>query len=91
MGSYLVLFPSHRVLTFVFIYVVTLPAVVFLVVWFAFQFLLAGQNTNVAWEAHVFGFLFGAAVSLLFRSALRRRTSEFRLEDTADPFRTLGA
>ena len=74
MGSYLVLFPRHHVITLVFFRVVAMPAMLFLGLWFLSQFLLLGGASGIAWEAHVAGFLFGAAITLPFRRALLRRT-----------------
>jgi membrane associated rhomboid family serine protease len=74
MGAYLVLFPRHQVLTLVFIRIVAIPAVAFLGIWFASQFLLVGGNSGIAWEAHAFGFVFGALLALPFRRALLART-----------------
>jgi len=71
LGAYAVLFPGHRVLSFVGWILLPVPAVIFLVIWFVLQF-VAGQ-TGVAWEAHAGGFVFGAAVSLLMRSRLLRK------------------
>ena len=76
MGAYVVLFPRHRVLTLVFFYLVAIPSAIFLAIWFATQFLLAGGDSNVAWEAHVFGFAFGVLVTLPLRGQLMGRTSE---------------
>lgn len=78
MGSYLVLFPKHRVLTIVFFVLIGVPAVVFLGIWFLGQFALVGADSNIAWEAHVFGFLFGALLTLPIRRTLLRRTNEGR-------------
>lgn len=85
MGSYLVLFPRHRVLTLIFFYVVAVPAILFLGFWLFSQFLIAGQETGVAWEAHVAGFLFGAAVTLPFRRILLGNTTPVP-EASASPF-----
>jgi len=74
MGAYLVLFPRHQVMTLVFVRIVAIPAMFFLGLWFLSQFLLLGGDSGIAWEAHVAGFLFGAAVTLPFRGALLRRT-----------------
>lgn len=74
MGSYVVLFPRHHVMTLVLIRVVAMPAMLFLGLWFLSQFLLLGGESGIAWEAHVAGFLFGAAITLPFRRALLRRT-----------------
>lgn len=74
MGSYLVLFPRHHVMTFVFFRVVAMPAMLFLGLWFLSQFLLLGESSGIAWEAHVAGFLFGGAITLPFRRILLRRT-----------------
>ena len=76
MGSYLVLFPTHRILTIIFFVIVGVPSVIFLGIWFLGQFALVGADSNIAWEAHVFGFLFGALLTLPIRRALLRRTNE---------------
>ncbi|MBI5157746.1 MAG: rhomboid family intramembrane serine protease [Acidimicrobiia bacterium] len=73
MGAYLVLFPRHLVLTLIFIRAVAIPAVAFLVIWFFSQFLFAGGDSGIAWEAHVAGFLFGVAVTLPMRERLLAR------------------
>ena len=74
MGAYLVLFPRHLVLTLVFYFVVAIPAVIFLGIWFVSQFALASQSSGIAWEAHVAGFLFGMAVAFPFRRRLLDNT-----------------
>ena len=76
MGSYLVLFPRHKVMTLVFVWIVAIPATVFLGIWFLSQFLLAGQESGIAWEAHVAGFLFGVLITLPFRRLLLARIGE---------------
>jgi membrane associated rhomboid family serine protease len=73
LGAYAILFPGHRVLTLVGWIPLPLPAALFLGVWFILQFGLGG--TNVAWEAHAGGFVFGAALTLLIRRRLLRRVS----------------
>lgn len=77
MGGYFVLFPRARIMTlipiFIFVQIVTIPAVWFLALWFLGQLLSgmvasAGQtHGGVAWWAHVGGFVAGAAVVLLLR------------------------
>lgn len=76
MGAYLVLFPRHLVLTIIFFFVTAIPAVIFLGFWFISQFALASQESGVAWEAHVVGFVFGALITLPFRSRLLANTLE---------------
>jgi membrane associated rhomboid family serine protease len=71
MGAYAVLFPSHRVLSFVGWFLIPVPAALFLIIWFVAQFGLGGTGT--AWEAHAGGFVFGVVVSLALRSRLLRR------------------
>ena len=84
MGAYLVLFPRHLVLTIIFFFITAIPAVVFLGFWFLSQFAIAGQESGIAWEAHVVGFVFGALVTLPFRSRLLSNTlSESRVARSA--------
>ena len=68
MGAYGVLFPKHKIATLLGRVITPVPAFLYLAIWFLLQFTLGGSNT--AWEAHVGGFVFGALVSLLFRSRL---------------------
>jgi membrane associated rhomboid family serine protease len=73
MGAYLVLFPRVRIRTVFIVFLILIrdiPAVWLLLAWFALQF-FTGNDSGVAWVAHVGGFAFGAAVALLFRRRLR--------------------
>ncbi len=73
MGVYMLKFPKARVLTlvpiFFFFQFIELPAALFLGLWFLLQVLTgaSGQAGNVAWVAHVGGFLAGAALWLYYR------------------------
>ena len=73
MGAYLILYPRSRVLTLVFIFLIPIPAVIILVLWFVMQFLSGvsslGMPTSggVAWWAHVGGFLLGMGITVLAR------------------------
>lgn len=72
LGAYFVLFPLARVATlvwaFLMAWVVEVPAMLFLGLWFLFQFLagmaslpgtMAGASEGIAWWAHVGGFVAG--------------------------------
>jgi len=73
MGAYTVLEPHNRILTLIFIFVVRVPAVVVLGMWFALQFLSGlsslgtTMNGGVAVWAHIGGFLIGVVVALAVR------------------------
>ena len=71
LGAYLVLFPTHRVLTLFFFMFVHVPAGAYLALWFFLQF--AYQEPGVAWEAHVGGFIVGVLLTLPLRSVLLGR------------------
>lgn len=75
MGAYLVLYPGARVVSIIpplWFFPFRVPAAVFLVVWFAGQFAISATDPQVAWQAHVGGFVFGilAALPLRIRSTL---------------------
>ncbi len=69
MGAYAVLFPKHQILTFFFIFLIPMPAILILGYWFVLQF-VAGINGlgmatagGVAWWAHIGGFLMGVVIT----------------------------
>jgi membrane associated rhomboid family serine protease len=72
MGAYLLLFPNARIRTLVFIFVMVttmdIPAAVFLIIWFVFQFFYAGGGESIAWLAHVGGFILGMLLLKIFLS-----------------------
>ena len=66
MGAYFLLYPSAKILTLIpiiiFPWFVEIPAFIFIGIWFLLQILnAAGQGSagNIAWWAHIGGFLFG--------------------------------
>jgi len=83
LGAYLRLFPYARVLTLVtlgfFIQIVRIPAMIVLGFWIVVQFLNglitfgAGDRGEVAWFAHVGGFLAGLGLLTVLRTRRRRR------------------
>ena len=78
LGAYLVLFPLARVTTLIpigiFLMPARLPAFVFLVVWAVLQFfsgyfvIVSGPLDNVAYFAHIGGFVYGFLFALAGRS-----------------------
>jgi membrane associated rhomboid family serine protease len=80
LGAYLVLFPRARVTTAVFLIffyqLIEVPAVIVLGFWFVLQLfdglgslgaMGAATTGGVAFFAHIGGFVFGAAIALLYR------------------------
>jgi membrane associated rhomboid family serine protease len=74
LGAYLVLLPAASVLTIVFFFLVEVPAVLFLGVWFLFQLWEGGyaithpeSGGGVAFFAHVGGFVFGVLTVRAFK------------------------
>lgn len=82
MGAYLVLYPTARVVSvvpFLFFLPFDVPAALYLLIWFAGQFAIAGEPGQIAWEAHVAGFAFGVVVALFLRPRLHRRVRRLHL------------
>ncbi len=75
MGAYLIMFPRSQIKVLIVIFIVYMPAVVFLILWFAQQ-LLAGVSllmyddygAGIAWWAHIGGFIFGIVMGFLYRN-----------------------
>jgi membrane associated rhomboid family serine protease len=75
LGAYLFLFPTARVYVWVILFVLRMPALVFLPIWFLLQIFgfmndTAAGTGNVAWISHIAGFLAGV---LLFKFFAGRR------------------
>ena len=77
MGAYLVLYPRSQILTLVFVFLVPIPAVIILGLWFIMQFMSAFGSLGsvasggVAWWAHVGGFLLGMLITTMARGQQR--------------------
>jgi membrane associated rhomboid family serine protease len=83
LGAYYVLYPESRVLTVVVVFLVRIPAWVFLGVWFLYQFIegnfglysASANGGGTAFFAHVGGFLFGVFTARLLGGAVQREPS----------------
>jgi membrane associated rhomboid family serine protease len=74
MGAYAVLYPGHRILTFFFIFLIPVPAILILGYWFVIQFLegvsgigMGVHGGGVAIWAHIGGFVMGVLITLVVR------------------------
>jgi membrane associated rhomboid family serine protease len=80
LGAYFVLFPESKVLTLVFVFLVRIPAWVFLGVWFLYQLIegnfgllsASAHGGGTAFFAHIGGFVFGLVVARVFAGATAR-------------------
>jgi membrane associated rhomboid family serine protease len=84
LGAYWVSYPGARVHMAVFLFVMRVPALIVLGAWFALQvasglgYFGSGAAENVAWFAHIGGFIAGIVFILLFpKKRRRRRTAWF--------------
>jgi membrane associated rhomboid family serine protease len=82
LAAYLLLFPRARVVTLVFVFIVEIPAMIFLITWFGFQLWLGSfsllepqSGGGVAFFAHIGGFVFGL---LVIRPLVRTRSAAAR-------------
>ena len=70
LGSYLYLFPRAKVLVlvpFFIFFTMRISALYLLIFWFIYQFMNLGiQGSNVAWFAHIGGFVFGFFIFIIF-------------------------
>jgi membrane associated rhomboid family serine protease len=91
LGAYLVVFPRARVISlvpFLFFIPLRLPAWLVLGGWFVLQWAYSGSTgstpgAGVAYLAHVYGFVAGALVALIFRAYLKPQGSGYALHRAA--------
>ena len=83
LGAYFLLYPGSRVLTYIFpVFLVRIPAWIFLGLWFLYQlieanfglFSASARGGGVAFFAHVGGFIFGLVVTRALTGAGRVAT-----------------
>ena len=76
MGAYLVLYPRAKVKTLVFILIfitfLDIPAFIFLIIWFIFQFTYSSGD-GVAFLAHIGGFIAGLVLINIWKSKIKRK------------------
>ncbi len=77
MAAYLILHPKNRVLTLVplgfFFTTLRINAPIFIGIWFLLQFLgFAAGGSEIAYAAHIGGFLTGLVLAFLFKPTIRR-------------------
>lgn len=83
LGGYIMLFPGRSVHVWIFLFIVSIPALVVVGLWFVFQVMnglgtLGGEEAGgVAYAAHIGGFIFGLILVRLFgkKFILSRRKS----------------
>jgi membrane associated rhomboid family serine protease len=89
MGAYILLYPKARILALVplgfFLRIMKLPALLFLGVWFVYQFLLGMlsiglKGGGVAYFAHIGGFVIGLVIALPFKFTGHRRNIYYDVE-----------
>ena len=72
LGAYLILYPRANVMTLVFLFffirIVPIPAAIVLGFWFLLQMMNIGMGGNVAWFAHIGGFLIGILLIRIYKS-----------------------
>lgn len=85
LGAYIYIYPKAKILILVpllvFFFTIRLPALIVLGFWFVFQFLnmtlVYNHESNVAWMAHIGGFLFGLVYSIIFVKKKKKGSSIF--------------
>jgi membrane associated rhomboid family serine protease len=80
LGAYLILYPKAKIITLVFYFILPVPAIVFLGVWFIMQWFYGffDLSGGVAYWAHIGGFIAGMILALVF-GLKRKKTRETRL------------
>jgi membrane associated rhomboid family serine protease len=79
LGAYVVLYPKARILALFFYFILPIPAIIFLGFWFLLQWLYAlfEVGGNVAWWAHIGGFVAGMILASVF--GLRKKKAREKM------------
>ena len=81
MGAYIVMFPKSRIKVLIFIFKKNIPAFIFLGIWLGMQIMNVLQPvgddemSQVAWWAHIGGFIFGVLLGIVFNKFYPQRES----------------
>jgi membrane associated rhomboid family serine protease len=68
LGGYLVLFPKNKIRTFLFFCVASIPAVIYIFIWFLLQlFSTSAIGTSVSYFSHIGGFVTGMLFVKMFK------------------------
>jgi membrane associated rhomboid family serine protease len=68
LGGYLVLFPKNKIRTFLFFCVASIPAVIYIFIWFLLQlFSTVSLDTSVSYFSHIGGFVAGILFVKMFK------------------------
>jgi membrane associated rhomboid family serine protease len=72
MGAYLIFYPTARIKTLIISRIIQVPAFLWLGTWFLFQLIFgfiyhSAGVSNIAWFAHIGGFVFGGVVAYLIK------------------------
>ena len=80
LGAYIVLYPKTKIIALVFYFILPVPAIIFLGVWFILQWFygLFDISGGVAYWAHIGGFIAGMILALVF-GLKRKKVREARL------------
>jgi membrane associated rhomboid family serine protease len=78
LGAYLILFPRNKVTALLFVWVISVPAIVAIGFWIGYQFFsgwgsLVGpqEGGGVAYAAHIGGFIAGALMAIVMRAVIK--------------------
>ena len=80
LGAYIVLYPKTKIISLVFYFILPVPAIIFLGVWFILQWFYGffDMSGGVAYWAHIGGFIAGMILALVF-GLKRKKAREARL------------
>lgn len=86
LGAYLVWFPRAKIISLFVLWIVRIPALIFLTFWFFVQ-VVSSSREGVAWYAHIGGFVFGLAAVLFFGRKKVRPQKKNTRKRPAEPVR----
>jgi membrane associated rhomboid family serine protease len=73
MGGYIILFPKNKIKALLLYILISVPAFIYIGIWFFYQLRYTNTLTSIAYTAHIGGFIAGILLILIFKRQITKK------------------